>query len=119
MFSIDMQSRVPIYEQLYNRIISLMIKEALKRGDQLPSVREMAKELGVNPNTITKAYNELERDGIIYSLAGRGSFVGEFDISTIKEKAVADFDKAVKDALSKGFERKELCDRIMGGENND
>ena len=56
---------------------------------------------------------------IIYSLAGRGSFVGEFDISTIKEKAVADFDKAVKDALSKGFERKELCDRIMGGENND
>lgn len=116
MFSIDMQSRIPIYEQLYSNILSLTIKNVLKSGDQLPSVREMAKELGVNPNTITKAYSELEHDGIIYSLAGRGSFIGDIDISAIKEKAAASFDDAVKEALSKGFERKELCERIMKGE---
>ena len=73
MFDIDLQSRIPIYEQLYKKIVELIMKKELNSNDKLPSVRELAKELGVNPNTVSKAFQMLERDKIIYSLAGRGS----------------------------------------------
>lgn len=116
MFDIDLQSRVPIYEQLYKKIVELVVNHILKQGDQLPSVREMAKNLGVNPNTISKAYNELERDGVIFSLAGRGSFVGNIDTDIVKEKALAHFDEAVSEALVFGATRQSLCDRIMEAE---
>ena len=71
MFDLDLQSRTPIYEQLYKKTIELIIKGVLKENDQLPSVRSLAKEIGVNPNTVAKAYQELERNKIIYSVSGR------------------------------------------------
>lgn len=77
MFDIDLQSRTPIYEQLYRRVTELVVKRQLMPGDKLPSVRELAKSLGVNPNTVSKAFQNLERDGVIYSLPGRGSFISE------------------------------------------
>lgn len=72
---LDLQSRLPIYEQLKSKIIELVMVGELKPDDQLPSVRNFARDLGVNPNTVQKAYNSLERDGIIYSVAGRGSYI--------------------------------------------
>ena len=75
MFAIDLRERTPIYEQLYKRITELVIKGELKQDDKLPRVRELAKELGVNPNTVAKAFQMLERDKVIYSLQGRGSFI--------------------------------------------
>ena len=75
MFAIDLRERTPIYEQLYKRITELVIKGELKQDDKLPSVRELAKELGVNPNTVAKAFQMLERDKVIYSLQGRGRFL--------------------------------------------
>ena len=75
MFDLDLQSRTPIYEQLYKKTIELIIKGVLKENEQLPSVRSLAKEIGVNPNTVAKAYQELERNKIIYSVSGRGSFI--------------------------------------------
>jgi len=66
MFDIDLQSRIPIYEQLYKKIVELIMKKELNSNDKLPSVRELAKELGVNPNTVSKAFQMLERDKIIY-----------------------------------------------------
>ena len=77
MIVLDLQSRVPIYEQLKNKIYELATIGQLKPGDQLPSVRSFARELGVNPNTVQKAYQDLERDGIICSITGKGSFINE------------------------------------------
>lgn len=75
MINIDYKDRKPIYEQLVDNIKALVIKGVLQRDDQLPSVRQLANELAINPNTIQKAYTELERQGITYSLKGRGCFI--------------------------------------------
>ena len=75
MLQLDLQSRQPIYEQLIHKISELASLGALGPDSQLPSVRTLARELGVNPNTVQKAYQELERCGIIYSVGGKGSFI--------------------------------------------
>lgn len=113
MYSIDLQSRTPIYEQLYKKVGELILKGELKPNDKLPSVRELAKELGVNPNTVSKAFQLLERDKVIYSLAGRGSFVSNIGTDAVKENALADFDRAVSEALNAGITKEELTDRII------
>ena len=76
MILIDYKSRKPIYEQIIDNIKGLIVSGVLQRDEQLPSVRQLAQELAINPNTIQKAYAELERQGVLYSLKGRGSFVG-------------------------------------------
>lgn len=76
MILIDYKSRTPIYEQIIENVKTLIVSGVLQRDEQLPSVRQLAQELAINPNTIQRAYAELEREGIIYSLKGRGSFVG-------------------------------------------
>ena len=76
MILIDYKSRKPIYEQIIENMKQLVVSGALKRDEQIPSVKQLAQELAINPNTIQKAYAELERQGVIYSLKGRGSFVG-------------------------------------------
>lgn len=76
MINLDLKSRVPIYEQLVDRVKQLIIQGVIKPDEKLPSVRSLAQELTINPNTIQKAYRELEREGYIYSLPGKGSFVG-------------------------------------------
>ncbi|CFX06210.1 Transcription regulator HTH, GntR [Syntrophomonas zehnderi OL-4] len=75
MFDLDLRSRAPIYEQLTEKIIELIVNGVLKPDEQLPAVRVLAAELTVNPNTIQKAYKELDHRGYIYSLPGKGSFV--------------------------------------------
>lgn len=77
MILIDVKSRQPIYEQLYNGIVRLSALGAMLPGEQLPSVRSLAQELGVNPNTVQKAYQLLERDGLIVSAPGKGSFLAD------------------------------------------
>ena len=77
MFTIDYKSRVPIYRQLVDRVEHLAARGLLTPGSQLPSVRALAVELSINPNTIAKAYSELEAKGVIYSVPGRGSFVSD------------------------------------------
>ena len=88
MIQIDMKSRTPIYEQLINRIKLLMAQAVLQPGDQLPSVRVLAGELTVNPNTIQKAYRALESEGYVYSLPGKGSFVNDMK-ETINNDKIA------------------------------
>lgn len=112
MFTIDLTSRTPIYEQIYFKIIELVIKGSLKENDQIPSVRNFAKESGINPNTVAKAYQELERNGIIYSLTGRGSFIAKINKEIIKEFILSDFDSSVQKALANGVETEELKERI-------
>ena len=85
LITIDYRDRKLIYEQLVDNVKLLVLRGDLKKNDFLPSVRSLAKELGINPNTIQKAYAELERQGIIASIAGRGRVV----IRDISEIAVA------------------------------
>ncbi|MCT4598452.1 MAG: GntR family transcriptional regulator [Vallitalea sp.] len=75
MIDIDIRSREPIYEQLIQKIKELIFSGVLKPDEKLPSVRELATRLTINPNTIQKAYKELENQGYIYSARGRGNYV--------------------------------------------
>ena len=75
MLRIDPRSSTPIYEQIELGIKELILKGALKYGEKLPSVREMSSILTINPNTISKAYGELEREGVIETLRGKGTFI--------------------------------------------
>ncbi|SHG73048.1 GntR family transcriptional regulator [Thermosyntropha lipolytica DSM 11003] len=76
MFELDFRSRKPIYEQLVEKIKDLIVNEVLKPDEKLPPVRVLAADLAVNPNTVQKAYRELERMGYIYSIPGKGNYVG-------------------------------------------
>ncbi len=77
MILIDYKDRRPIYEQVAEKMSELMLRGILAQDSQLPSVRSLATDLSINPNTIQRAYAELERQGYIYSVKGRGSFVSE------------------------------------------
>jgi GntR family transcriptional regulator len=103
---------VPIYEQLRRGIIELIIKGVLKENDQLPSIRNLAKELSINPNTIAKAYQSLERDKIIYSTMGRGSFVSPVNETIIKKQILSEFDEYINEAMKAGITKEELIERI-------
>src|SRR6476469_10018310 len=89
MFELDMRSRQPIYEQLVDKLKELIISEVLKPDEQLPSVRTLAGQLTINPNTIQKAYRELETQGYIYSVKGKGSFVKPTSFVKNSEKLVS------------------------------
>lgn len=86
MFTIDTRSRTPIYEQLMEKLKELIFREVMKEDEQLPSVRTLAQQLTINPNTIQKAYRELEREGYIYSVPGKGSFVSPVKKEINKER---------------------------------
>lgn len=75
MITINYRDPRPIYEQIQTELRRLMLTGLLPPGSRLPSVRELAGQLAINPNTIQRAYNELEAEGYIYSVAGKGSFV--------------------------------------------
>ena len=110
MITIDLQSRVPIYLQLENRISELILLGELHQDEQLPSVRALAKELGINPNTIQKAYQELEAKGVIYSVGGRGNFIASpEDLSAAKRtESVRELERAVEAAHTAGVAEAEV-----------
>ena len=86
LITIDFRDRKLIYEQIIDNVKELIVRGDLKRDDPMPSVRSLAKELGINPNTIQKAYTELENQGVIATMVGRGSFV-ILDREAMKENA--------------------------------
>lgn len=122
MFTINYQSPTPVYKQLYENVIRLVSFGALKPNDKLPPVRTLAGELGINPNTVSKAYSMLENDGYIYSAVGRGSFISENFDSREAEKI--EVKKVIKNDLQTAFgfgvkrdEVLEILDEIyIGGE---
>lgn len=77
MILIDYKDRRPIYEQIVEKLSDLMMRGILEEDSQLPSVRSFAMDLSLNPNTVQRAYAELERQGYIYSVKGKGSFVAK------------------------------------------
>lgn len=79
MLNLDYRDARPIYEQVRDNLRRLMVSGAIQEGEKLPSVRSLASNLAINPNTIQRAYGELEAEGYVYSVSGRGSFVAETD----------------------------------------
>ncbi|PLR80788.1 GntR family transcriptional regulator [Bacillus canaveralius] len=102
MFELDLRSRQPIYEQLVDKLKELIINEVLGADEQLPSVRTLAQQLTINPNTIQKAYRELELQGYIYSVKGKGSFVNPSN-ETINTEKIAKVKKELIKLLSEAL----------------
>jgi GntR family transcriptional regulator len=117
MILIDYKDRRPIYEQVVERFEELIIKGVLDPQSQIPSVRNLAMELSINPNTIQRAYSELERKGLIYSVKGKGSFVGDNDhlIDARKEELLNSVLELVREARDMGITREDIIDKINYG----
>lgn len=86
MITIDYKDRRPLYQQIMEKIEDLATQGILQPDEQLPSVRSLAIDLAINPNTIQRAYRELEKKGIIYSVSGRGSFLAKSTDVLVQEK---------------------------------
>ena len=115
MFSIDSMSRTPVYEQIVNQVEKYIAVGLLKPGDQLPSVRSLSVELSVNPNTIQKAFSELDKGGLIVSVPGKGSFISNFALDVINEKnrsKTGDFIQLAKKLYHSGMSEEELINLV-------
>ncbi|MFZ4453263.1 GntR family transcriptional regulator [Salibacterium aidingense] len=111
MFELDVRSRKPIYEQLIDNIKELIVTRVLQPDEKLPSVRHVSKELTINPNTIQKAYRELERQGFVYSASRKGYFVAPIDWISNQgklEEMKEQFQPLLKEAIYMGLTKKEL-----------
>lgn len=89
MILLDYKDSRPIYEQVVEKLQELMLLGVLEEDDQMPSVRSLAMELSINPNTIQRAYGELERQGYIYMVKGRGKLCGKHQASQRGQKTKA------------------------------
>ena len=114
MIQLNYRDPRPIYEQVKDGIRKLAYSGVLGPDDKLPSVRELAMKLAINPNTISRAYKELEQEGFIYTMTGKGTFINqEFDLyDSRKEELWKQFDKAAKELLELSVTEEELMKRI-------
>ncbi len=122
MILIDYKDARPIYEQVVDKFQKLILTGVLEPNTRMPSVRSLAVELSINPNTIQRAYMELERQGFIYSVKGRGNFVAydENLLDCRRQEILQKLDLLVHEAEEIGIRKQELIDRIQklpsGGE---
>lgn len=100
MFQLDLKSRKSIYEQIVDNTKELIIAGVLKEEEKLPSVRELSKTLTVNPNTIQKAYRELEHQGYLYTVSGLGTFVAARQDMPMDEKKINEIKEHCRSAIS-------------------
>ena len=109
--TVDLRDRKQLYEQLIDNIRKLILSGEIGPGEKLPSVRALAKELCINPNTIQKAYNELERQGVILTLPGRGSVVLAETVD-LRRQQLAKVEEALtgiaREAVSTGITEEEF-----------
>jgi GntR family transcriptional regulator len=117
MIIIDYKDRRPIYEQVVERFQELILKGVLEPDSQLPSVRNLAMDLSINPNTIQRAYAELERRNYIYSVKGRGSFIAANDhlIQCKKDEILESIFALVKEAKDIGITREQFESKVNEG----
>ncbi len=114
MLELNYRDARPIYEQIKDGLRRLILSEAIRQDEKLPSVRELASQLAINPNTIQKAYRELEQEGYVYTVSGRGSFAAPLSEvrSGRQEMLFAQFDEAVTELLYLKKSPEELKQRI-------
>ncbi len=115
MLYIDIMSRTPVYEQIITQMEKLISAGLLKEGEQLPSVRALSLELSVNPNTIQKAYGELDAKGLIGSVPGRGCYVmpGARDIlKSLATGRLQEIRALAQDLMAAGVSKEEIIRAI-------
>ena len=114
MITINFQSRTPIYQQIYDDIVRLIALGVLKADTKLPTVRSLAVETGINPNTVSKAYKMIEMDGITYSVVGKGSFVSDklSQSDAIKTREEEKTKKRISEAYKNGLSKNEIIDIV-------
>ena len=98
MLELNYRDARPIYEQIKDGLRRLILSDVIRQDEKLPSVRELASQLAINPNTIQKAYRELEQEGYVYTVSGRGSFAAPLsDVRTGRQETLlAQFDDATE-----------------------
>lgn len=101
MIILDYKDRRPLYEQIVDKFSDMILKGVLKPDEKMPSVRNLAMELSINPNTIQRAYTELEHRGFLYSVKGRGNFVS--DSGHLKEERKREIEDQLKAQLKEAF----------------
>ena len=120
MVHIDYRDARPIYAQIIDGFREQIVSGALQPGDKLPSVRELAAALAINPNTIQRSYRRLEMEGWIVTVPGKGCFVCENEKSKLQEinRWYTAFDEVTATLLSLGITREQLVQRLEGGNDN-
>lgn len=115
MINLNYQSRTPIYEQIVEQIERYIAFGVLKPKEQIMSIREMAASLGINPNTVKKAYEELENRGSIITISTKGTFVVD-KINVVVDRKVNEKMKVIKEAISEleklGMEKEEIIKKL-------
>lgn len=124
MFILKPQSRLPIFEQLKAQILEFISLGILAPNDKLPSVRSLANELAINPNTVAKAYQELELQGYVYTMPGKGCFVNDNHLDDqIKQLKLKEFEQAVTEMKRHQIKQEALTEVITqiykGGDSDD
>lgn len=107
---INLQSGVPLYQQLKRSFHRMAALGIIKAHEQLPPVRQLATELGINPNTVQKAYRELEQEGLIYAVTGKGNFLSDREdgLALEKEEILRNFNQARQVAWTKGISKETM-----------
>lgn len=115
MIILDYRDTRPLYEQIVDKFQTLIIKGVLEPNAKMPSVRSLAVELSINPNTIQRAYSELEREGFLYAVKGRGNFVAyDESLKEVRRQEVfARLDALAAEGAELGMTRQELADRLL------
>lgn len=110
MTEFQFKSGVPVFDQIKAYFERLIINNILKPEEKLPAVRETAKQFSINPTTVQKAYQQLEAEGFVYSLPGKGSYVAKREnyLDNVRKEAMEEFKIQVKKAMDKGLSRDEL-----------
>ena len=115
-FSVTPASGLPIYQQLSEQVCAGIARGQLKPDERLPSVRELSQTLVVNPNTVARAYTELEREGVLYTRPGMGVFVAQLGQQLSKkarrDRLLARLDRLLVDAVRLGFDVEELIELV-------
>ena len=114
MIQLNSRDARPIYEQVNDGLRHLVVTGALQAGDKLPSVRALASSLAINPNTIQRAYEALEREGYLYTVAGKGSFAApQADVNAARrEGLLKQFDASAAELLFLGMTAEERARRL-------
>ncbi len=118
MTEFQFKSGVPVFDQIKAYFERLIINNILKPEEKLPAVRETAKQFSINPTTVQKAYQQLEAEGFVYSLPGKGSYVAKREnyLDNVRKEAMEEFKIQVKKAMDKGLSRDELIKIIEESE---
>ena len=114
MIQLNYRDSRPYYQQIMENIRQLIVSQVMKPDEKLPSVRELASSLAINPNTIQRAYRELEQEGYVYSLSGKGTFVSPSPDAAAarKKELLKNFDETVRELLCLSVPAEELTGRI-------